>query len=130
MESKMTIARCARLTFAALLAGLLATPAVQAGGAPGAFFWADGNVYVAPREGLVSDGPNCGVALAHPEWPSVWMAHFAGGALGPEYPGHPGMAWTDTYACFPTRAACKRWQREMRASFRDVEGWRTCLPIR
>jgi len=86
-------------------------------------------VYVG-HEGVLSDGPNCGV-VSHPiDDSSIWLGHFSGGNVGPQGPVPGGVDWHDIYACFPTRETCKAWQRDMRAEFRDLEGWRSCLVIR
>ena len=40
------------------------------------------------------------------------------------------MAWRDNYSCFPSRAACEGWLGTMRAAWRPVEGYRSCLLVR
>jgi hypothetical protein len=80
--------------------------------------------------GWPSGGPNCApVANAVGQFP-VWLGHFTGG----RFDGEPGFAatlnWQDRYVCFPSLRACKIWQRDMRVAYRQVEGYRTCVPIR
>ncbi len=69
--------------------------------------------------------PLAGVPGPH----GLWLGHFTGGRYAP---GPQGLAveWRDDYACFPSAAACAAWRRDMRAVYRDVEGWGTCLALR
>lgn len=80
--------------------------------------------------GLESSGPDCGVALDAPGWRSVWLGHFSGGNLRRMESGDRGVAWRDRYMCFPSRASCEAWQASMKRMWRQVDGYRTCLPIR
>ena len=80
--------------------------------------------------GIESRGPNCAVTRETPEWRAVWLGHFAGGQLYHAMNGERSLDWQDRYFCFPSRASCQRWQREMRAAYRKVEGYRACLLIR
>jgi hypothetical protein len=84
----------------------------------------------AAHPGWPSRGPNCApVAGTVGEFP-LWLGHFTGG----RFDGEPGLGaalnWQNRYSCFPSLQACKVWQREMRTAFRQIEGYRTCLPIR
>lgn len=80
--------------------------------------------------GWPSSGPNCAPVANGVGLFPVWLGHFTGGRFDP----HPGagavLDWQDRYVCFPSLRACHVWQREMRTAFRQVEGYRTCLPIR
>jgi hypothetical protein len=80
--------------------------------------------------GWPSRGPNCAPIADTPDLFPAWLGHFTGG----RFDGLPGYAavlnWQDRYVCFPSLAACRSWQRDMRATFRQIEGYRTCLPIR
>jgi hypothetical protein len=80
--------------------------------------------------GWPSRGPNCGSVAYSADPSGLWLGHFTGG----RFDGQPGygaaLNWQDRYVCFPTRQDCAVWQREMRTAFRQVEGYRTCLPIR
>ena len=89
-----------------------------------------GAAAMSAHPGWPSRGPNCAPVADAPDLFPTWLGHFTGG----RFDGQPGYAavlnWQDRYVCFPSLAACKTWQRSMRTSFRQVEGYRTCLPIR
>jgi hypothetical protein len=40
------------------------------------------------------------------------------------------LDWRDDHTCFTSARACRAWQRDMRIAYRQVEGDRTCLPLR
>lgn len=58
------------------------------------------------------------------------LGHFRGGRIVWAVDGAPMIVWRDEYACFTTRQKCESWQRRMLVAWRNVEGDRTCLPIR
>ena len=80
--------------------------------------------------GLESRGPDCAVAMDAPRWRGVWLGHFSGGNLQLMESGDRGVFWRDRYVCFPSRASCEAWQSSMKRVWRQVEGYKTCLPIR
>ncbi len=82
------------------------------------------------HEGVLSNGPNCGVVSHFSDDRSIWLGHFSGGNVGPEGPIPGGVDWRNLYACFPTRETCLAWQKDMRSEFRGLEGYRSCLVIR
>jgi hypothetical protein len=82
------------------------------------------------HRGVPSWGPNCGVVAYASAAGSIWLGHFTGGNIGRLGPVREGVDWRDAYACFPSRRDCQAWQRDMRHTFRRLEGYRTCLPIR
>lgn len=68
-----------------------------------------------------------GVAL---ERSDLVLGHFRGGRIVRAPDGVPLIVWKDEYSCFSSRRACDGWQRQMNIAYRNVEGDRTCLPIR
>jgi hypothetical protein len=44
--------------------------------------------------------------------------------------GVPMIAWRDEFQCFTSRRICDAWQRQMNVAYRNVEGYKTCLPLR
>jgi hypothetical protein len=82
------------------------------------------------RDGFLSSGPRCPMSTDVPEWRSVWLGHFSGGARAFSADGRSGLAWRDEYACFPSRASCEAWQKSMRREFHAAEGYRSCVFIR
>lgn len=93
--------------FAACLLGL--APAAHAGSAP-----ASACAY-AGEDLRVSD---------------LVLGHFRGGRIVWTADRVPLIVWKDDYTCFASRRTCEVWQRRMKAVYRNVEGDRTCLPIR
>jgi hypothetical protein len=90
--------------------------------------FAGGKTMSAPL-GIESKGPNCGTVLDEP-WREVWLGHFAGGRTSEAGALLQHVQWQDRYVCFPSRATCEQWIKGMRKDFSDVEGYRTCVPIR
>ena|GEM_PF-1664243 len=84
----------------------------------------------AVETGWPSRGPNCGAVPDQQGPVQLWLGHFSGGRLEAQGAAAGGLAWTSEHSCFPSRASCEQWQRELRASYRQVEGYRTCLQIR
>jgi hypothetical protein len=74
-------------------------------------------------------GGECAVLKQVPDLPGLWLGHFTGGRfLGG---GDARLVdWRDQYSCFPSRAACSRWQRQLHRLYRQVQGYATCLPLR
>lgn len=70
-----------------------------------------------------------GASLAEPTAQLV-LGHFSGGRIFRTSDGVPMIAWRDEFQCFTSRQVCHVWQRRMDAAYRNVEGYRTCLPIR
>jgi hypothetical protein len=58
------------------------------------------------------------------------LGHFRGGRIVRAPDGVPFIIWKDQYTCFTSRRSCAVWQRHMNVAYRNVEGDRTCLPIR
>jgi len=58
------------------------------------------------------------------------LGHFRGGRIVRAVDGVPLIIWEDQYTCFTSRRMCEVWQRKMNIAYRNVEGDRTCLPIR
>lgn len=58
------------------------------------------------------------------------LGHFRGGRIVRAVDGVPLLIWENRYACFTSRRMCEAWQRKMNVVWRNVEGDRTCLPIR
>jgi hypothetical protein len=82
------------------------------------------------HRGVPSYGPNCGVVSDVSPVGRIWLGHFTGGNIGPIGPVPGGVDWRSAYGCFPSRATCQAWQRDMRHKFSRLEGYRTCLVIR
>jgi hypothetical protein len=63
--------------------------------------------------------------------PGLWLGHFTGGRLihAPAGGGRL-LDWRDDYACFPTGAACARWEAGLLRVYHSQQGYRTCLPLR
>ncbi|MDB5649183.1 MAG: hypothetical protein JWL62_703 [Hyphomicrobiales bacterium] len=70
-----------------------------------------------------------GAAQAYPTSDLV-LGHFAGGRYIRLSGGPVILDWRDDHTCFTSARACRAWQRDMRIAFRQVEGDRTCLPLR
>lgn len=70
-----------------------------------------------------------GVAQAYPTSDLV-LGHFAGGRFVRTAWGVSVLDWRDDHTCFTSARACRAWQRDMRIAYRQVEGDRTCLPLR
>jgi len=62
--------------------------------------------------------------------PGLWLGHFTGGRLERDPASVRVLDWRDQYACFPTQAACDRWQDRLRRRYDSVDGYKTCLPLR
>ena len=77
-----------------------------------------------------SSGPNCASAAEVPASIPLWLGHFSGGRLEAQGVAAAGLAWASQHSCFTSRTSCQQWQRDMRAAYRQVEGYRTCLQIR
>ena len=58
------------------------------------------------------------------------LGHFRGGRIVRTAERVPLIVWKDEYTCFTSRRVCEAWQRKMLAVYRNVEGDRTCLPLR
>ena len=58
------------------------------------------------------------------------LGHFRGGKIVRAPDGVPLIVWASEYSCFPSRRACETWQRKMNIAYRNVEGDRTCMPLR
>jgi hypothetical protein len=58
------------------------------------------------------------------------LGHFRGGRVVVADYAPPTYLWADEYTCFTSMKACKAWQRDMNATYRDIEGDRTCMPLR
>ncbi|MDB5644101.1 MAG: hypothetical protein JWN07_3418 [Hyphomicrobiales bacterium] len=58
------------------------------------------------------------------------LGHFRGGRIVRTAEGVPLIVWKDEYSCFTSRRMCESWQRTMNIAWRNVEGDKTCLPIR
>lgn len=58
------------------------------------------------------------------------LGHFRGGRVVLVENEAPYLVWQDNYTCFSSMRSCQRWQRDMQAVYRNVEGDRTCLPLR
>lgn len=63
-------------------------------------------------------------------WSSVWLGHFSGGRPYIDPYGQTLVDWRDEKICFPSRAACQSWMREMRRAYHRPEGFWTCLILR
>jgi hypothetical protein len=72
----------------------------------------------------------CAVAGASLPVSDLVLGHFRGGKIVRAVDGVPLIIWASEYGCFPSRHSCEVWQRQMNAAYRNVEGDRTCLPIR
>ncbi len=57
------------------------------------------------------------------------LGHFRGGRIVWDG-GTPLIVWRDDYTCFTAMKSCKAWQRDMNAVYGNVEGDRTCMPLR
>lgn len=79
--------------------------------------------------GWPSNGPNCGV-VAHAPMRDLWLGHFAGGRWLRDIYGAKVMDWRNDHVCFPSLGGCQSWQKAMRRSFNQIEGYRTCVRIR
>jgi hypothetical protein len=58
------------------------------------------------------------------------LGHFRGGKIIRAADGVPLIVWKDEYSCFTSRRVCEAWKRRMDIAYRNVDGDRTCLPIR
>lgn len=58
------------------------------------------------------------------------LGHFRGGKIFRVEGNVPMISWADEYSCFTSRRMCESWQRQMNVAYRNVEGDRTCLPLR
>ncbi|QBR71574.1 hypothetical protein CU048_10115 [Beijerinckiaceae bacterium] len=78
-------------------------------------------------------GPFWGPILPTAEqlpWASVWLGHFSGGRPYIDVYGQALVDWREEKLCFPSRAICLDWIREMRRAFHRPEGFWTCLLLR
>jgi hypothetical protein len=78
-------------------------------------------------------GPFWGPILPTAEilpWASVWLGHFSGGRPYADPYGQILIDWHDEKICFPSRAACQSWMRDMRRAYHQPEGFWTCLILR
>lgn len=78
-------------------------------------------------------GPFWGPILPTAEqlpWASVWLGHFSGGRPYIDVYGQALVDWREEKVCFPSRAICLDWIREMRRAFHRPEGFWTCLLLR
>ena len=81
-------------------------------------------------EGWVSNGPNCAPTRDVASIDQVWLGHFSGGNSLRNGQDTSALDWHDEDVCFASRKACNAWLGQMRKTYRVVEGWTTCLPIR
>ncbi|MDB5545688.1 MAG: hypothetical protein JWO64_2837 [Hyphomicrobiales bacterium] len=72
----------------------------------------------------------CAIAGASLPVSDLVLGHFRGGKIVRAADGVPLIIWASEYSCFTSRRSCEVWQRQMNAAYRNVEGDRTCLPIR
>ena len=72
----------------------------------------------------------CAFAGASLRTSDLVLGHFRGGRIVWARDGVPLIVWADAYTCFTSRQMCEIWQRQMNVAYRNVEGDRTCLPIR
>ena len=56
----------------------------------------------------------------------LWLGHFTGGRRV----AGSGVDWSDEYACFTSRAACRAWWGSLNRTYRQVEGHGTCMALR
>lgn len=70
-----------------------------------------------------------GASTAEP-YARLVLGHFSGGRIFTTPDGVPMIAWRDEFQCFTGRRICEIWQRRMNAAYRNVEGYKTCLPLR
>ena len=61
--------------------------------------------------------------------PGLWLGHFTGGRFV-RADAVRMVDWRDQYSCFPSGAACRDWQRHLLHAYRQIQGYRTCLPLR
>jgi hypothetical protein len=80
--------------------------------------------------GVLVSGPTCAIVSAGVGDHSVWLGHFSGGRMGPAGLAPGGVDWKNLYACFPSRQACERWERDMHAAYHRLDGYRSCVRIR
>jgi hypothetical protein len=74
-------------------------------------------------------GGECAALKEVPDLPGLWLGHFTGGRFFDEG-GARLVDWRDQYSCFPNRAACSHWQRDLHRLYWKVQGYTTCLPLR
>lgn len=74
-------------------------------------------------------GGECSVLKDVPDLPGLWLGHFTGGRFQ-QVDDARVLDWRDQYSCFPNRAACGHWQRDLHRAYRQVQGYTTCLPLR
>lgn len=72
----------------------------------------------------------CGFAAESLPRSDLVLGHFRGGRIIWTADRVPLIVWRDEYNCFTSRRVCEQWQRKMQAAYRNVEGDRTCLPLR
>jgi hypothetical protein len=72
----------------------------------------------------------CAFAGASLPTSDLVLGHFRGGRIVWAADGVPLIIWKSEYTCFTSRHMCEVWQRQINAAYRNVEGDRTCLPIR
>jgi len=86
---------------------------------------------MAPAPALAGSRPAqaCKPLAGLPGPHGLWLGHFTGGRIGAG-PFGEIVEWRDDYACFTSAADCAAWRRGLRAVYRDVEGWGTCLALR
>lgn len=71
-------------------------------------------------------GGECDMAaLSH----GLWLGHFTGGRFL-KVDATKILDWRDQYSCFASGAACRNWERHLTRAYRQVVGYRTCLPLR
>jgi hypothetical protein len=88
-------------------------------------------VWAAPAAAATDDprGACAGAASAEPTARLV-LGHFSGGRIFRMPDGVPMIAWRDEFQCFTSRRICDAWQSQMNVAYRNVEGYKTCLPLR
>ena len=61
-----------------------------------------------------------------------YLGHFSGGRTFPlADPRKPyAVAWRDQYARFESQRECRAWLADMTRASRQLEGWKTCIPLR
>ena len=86
----------------------------------------------APAFAVAGSAPQraCAGLAATPGPTPLILGHFTGGRFLRAPGVTPALDWRDEYTCFTSARACHRWQRDMLIAYRNVEGWRTCMPLR